>query len=1118
MPRREPLLLALQIALLAPGLADGPPAAGCVVDHRLVVTLDPEAHRLEARDTLSWSASCAAAGLPVALHAGLSPRVETDGWTLAAAAGGADADGPADGVPLERFVLRGPDGAHGPVTLAWGGVIDHPLERMGREYQRGFSETPGTIGTDGVYLAQSTAWYPVVDGARVTFEVEVGGLAAPYDVVSSGARVRHETGPDGARTVAWRADAPLEEIHLVGGPLVEYEDRHGDTVLYVFLRERDDALARRYLTAVARYLTMYERVLPPYPFPAFSVVENFWETGYGMPGFTLLGSRVMRFPFILTSSVPHEVLHNWWGNSVFVAPDSGNWCEGLTAYMADHVFAEHKGEDALYRRATLKKFTDFVRGEKDFPLREFTARHSASSEAVGYGKSLMLFHMVRRGLGDEAFLAALRGVAERYRFRRARFDDLAEAFAAEGGAEWRPFIEAWVDRPGAPTIVLEKAEPLRDGQGHALRLVLHQKGVDAPFPLRVPVLVTLEGGAGPHVEEIDLGAGRAEVTIPLPARPLRVDVDPLFDVMRRLDPLEIPPALSTALGADAPLFVLPADAPESERAAWLALARAWAAPGEPRLADDAALDALPDGPVLVLGAGNRFGPRVAAALAAHDVALADGALRIVDRTFERTGRSFVLVARHPADPEQALCWIAADPVGAIPGLARKLPHYTKYSWLAFEGDEPTNVGKGQWQPLSSPLVRQLGDRRIERARPPHRAPLIELPPAWDARALLETVRTLSAPEMEGRGLGTDGLARATEWVERTMASIGLRPLEGDSLRQEWTQTEGVPRPMTLTNLVGVVPGATHSPALPPVLLMAHLDHLGRGWPDVRAGNEGRVHPGADDNASGVAVVLEIARALAAEPPRPRPVIVAIVTGEEAGRLGSRHLLARLADSGRRPAACVNLDTVGRLGKRPLTVIGAETAREWRFLFMGIGYTTGLKFEFAREPLDSSDQVSCHEAGVPAVQLFSGAHEDYHRPTDTADRIDAAGLARVAEATWEAVTYLAERREPLTSAPGVREGEAAGPAPRAERRAALGTVPDFGFAGPGVRVEDVVSGSAAEQAGIRPGDVLVAIDGEAVTDLRTYAKLLARHAPGDRVRLTIERDGTRQELEATLTAR
>ncbi len=208
--------------------------------------------------------------------------------------------------------------------------------------------------------------------------------------------------------------------------------------VFAFLRDDDPALAQRYLDATARYLELYNGMLPPYPYASFALVENFWETGYGMPGFTLLGPRVIRFPWILTSSYPHELLHNWWGNSVYVDFETGNWCEGLTAYMADHLFAEQRGEGATYRRATLKKFTDMVSAGDDFPLSTFGSRQSAASEAVGYGKSLMLFHMARRAVGDESFLEALSLFDREHIYTRASFADLAAAFTDASGGDWGP--------------------------------------------------------------------------------------------------------------------------------------------------------------------------------------------------------------------------------------------------------------------------------------------------------------------------------------------------------------------------------------------------------------------------------------------------------------------------------------------------------------------------------------------------------------------------------------------------------------------------------------------------------------------------------------------------------
>src|SRR5919201_253633 len=161
----------------------------------------------------------------------------------------------------------------------------------------------------------------------------------------------------------------------------------------VFLRTPDATLARKYLDATAQYLALYNALLGPYPYAKFALVENSWESGYGMPSFTLLGSKVLRLPFIVSSSYPHEILHNWWGNGVFVDARQGNWAEGLTAYLADYLIQEQRGSATSYRRATLQKYTDYVATHSDMPLTAFRVRHNAASAAIGYGKALMVFHM-----------------------------------------------------------------------------------------------------------------------------------------------------------------------------------------------------------------------------------------------------------------------------------------------------------------------------------------------------------------------------------------------------------------------------------------------------------------------------------------------------------------------------------------------------------------------------------------------------------------------------------------------------------------------------------------------------------------------------------------------------
>ncbi len=166
---------------------------------------------------------------------------------------------------------------------------------------------------------------------------------------------------------------------------------------------------------------------------------------------------------------------------------------------------------------------------------------------------------------------------------------------------------------------------------------------------------------------------------------------------------------------------------------------------------------------------------------------------------------------------------------------------------------------------------------------------------------------------------------------------------------------------------------------------------------------------------------------------------------------------------------VNLDMVGRLGNSKLLVLGAGSAREWLHIFRGVAYVTGVDIEAVLVELDSSDQKSLQDAGVPAVQFFSGPNLDYHRSTDTADKIDSGGLVKVAFVASEAVEYLVGREEPLTA---TLQGVLADTSPKTERTSRLGTIPDFAYAGTGVRMSGSVPGSPAEAAGLKAGDIIV----------------------------------------------
>jgi len=269
------------------------------------------------------------------------------------------------------------------------------------------------------------------------------------------------------------------------------------------------------------------------------------------------------------------------------------------------------------------------------------------------------------------------------------------------------------------------------------------------------------------------------------------------------------------------------------------------------------------------------------------------------------------------------------------------------------------------------------------------------------------------------------------------------------------------------------------------------------------------------------VLLELARVMGKDWKPDRTVIFVAFRGEEAGRLGSQHYVRHTT---RWPVSksigMINFDTVGRLGQNPLQVLGTASAREWPHIFRGAGFVTGVPVQPIAHEWGASDQRSFLDAGIPAVQLSTGPHLDYHRPSDTSDHIDPAGLVKIAAVAREAVVYLADRDEPLSSTLGSAQDRRStlSQKPASPRRVSLGTVPDFAYDGPGYRIGEIVPGSPAAHAGLQAGDVIIQVDATPIDDIRTFANALRTLQPGVTIALTIRRGKAEQIIPAQLTAR
>lgn len=580
------------------------------------------------------------------------------------------------------------------IKMHYRGRIDHAVRDVSDSPGKTQPDSLGQMNAEGYYLDAGSAWY--ADFAQAYVRFRLSGTTIPgWQLISQGEK--HSGGSPAAQI--WQEDQPQLSIYLIAGPFQAYASDDGRAQVY--LRAEDNELAQKYLSATARYVAMYEELLGPYPYAKFALIENNWESGYGMPSFTLLGSRVIRLPFIVHTSYPHEILHNWWGNGVYVDLSEGNWSEGLTTYLADHWLRAQRGKGAAYRFDALRKFSEFVSANNDFPLRDFYGRHSESSQAIGYAKAMMVFHMLRQQLGDAQFFAGLRAFYQQHRFQRAAYSDLQAVMEEVSGASLTTFFQQWLTRTDGPQLALSSLR-VREHAGEVrLSGELVQTQADEAWQLQVPVAITTASGVTRRI--VPMTDKRQPFSWTLAEAPVRIQVDPDTDVFRRLSDTEMPLTLARFFASGQNTLVVPDAAPAPLKQAYQALAEDWSLKtgGHWAVVSDSAVERLDaiSGNVLVLSRHNRLASDFARA---SGQPISDGF--VLDGYDYAPTRDSVVLSTEGAQDETHWVYIDAPDPAAIAGLARKVPHYTAYSYLVFTGEGPQIQVKGQWQSLNTPMV------------------------------------------------------------------------------------------------------------------------------------------------------------------------------------------------------------------------------------------------------------------------------------------------------------------------------------------------------------------------------------------------------------------------------
>lgn len=647
---------ALAAALLIADCAQAAPQL------ELDVVLDPDARLLRVEATLPAERIAT-----VALFEGLRITAATlDGKPVVAQAGSV-----AHGVREWRLPNSTPAGQR--LHIAYEGKL-LPLDRSA-DHRRVLRALPPMASIEGSFLPAASAWYPS-PGELFTYRVRLSLPSGQRGLVAGDLTDERIAAKAGERTIAtFEMRAPTDGVDLMAGPYIVTErvvERADASALRLrsYFTPAITALAKDYLDDSQRYIERYAKSIGAYPFASFSIVASPLPTGFGMPTLTYLGEAVLRLPFIRATSLGHEVLHNWWGNGVYVDYSGGNWAEGLTTFMADYSYKEEASADAAreMRLGWLRDFAALPPGAAK-PLTAFRSRAHGADAATGYGKAAMLFVMLRDLIGKAAFEQGVRRFWAGFRFREAGWDDLRAAFESTSGRDLARFFAQWLERADAPAPRVVSARALRT----EIEVTLEQS--EPPYTLRIPL--AFDGADGSVTQSVALSRNRETLRVSASGSPSTLRLDPELRLWRRLDPRTLPPILRQWILARAPRYATVTDADDFSVAARHLANRLFESPARRVDLADAG-----DGPLLIVGLH-----------AEVDAALARLGLPPRPPRLDGRGSAQVwTVVRAPDETPIAI--VSARDADAILALERPLPHYGAQSFLAF--DARRAILRGVW--------------------------------------------------------------------------------------------------------------------------------------------------------------------------------------------------------------------------------------------------------------------------------------------------------------------------------------------------------------------------------------------------------------------------------------
>ncbi len=438
------------------------------------------------------------------------------------------------------------------LKISYAGEIYFPLQ--GRELNQTHDGTKGIISAaenEGIYLPGAN-WYPLLGEGLADFNITVS-CPEEFLLLTSGKETKKTK--NGMTVYNWKSELPVDHLYLVGNKFELKSKVVNGVELRTYLLKEDAKFADTYLAKIENYLHDYSKLFGEYPFSSFSVVENFFASGFGMPNYTLLAKEIVKMPFITLSPgvIAHEFCHNWWGNSVYVDYENGNWCEALTVFSSNYyqnILNNELDKAAEWRKKAVLE-NNLLPVEKRFPLKEFVYQHNDDEAVIGYQKGAMLFVSLFQEFGEEKFFEAVRDFYKTNKGKVASWVDVKTIFEKHNPKPKQFSMEEtfdfWLNSTQLIGLAFEDVS-YSDGK------ISGKIKKDVPINLLVPIRINFENSK--LEKEVFMDEDLKSFMFQVEETPISIEIDPNAYLMKRISQQSMPYNLNRTLN-DSPLVILP---------------------------------------------------------------------------------------------------------------------------------------------------------------------------------------------------------------------------------------------------------------------------------------------------------------------------------------------------------------------------------------------------------------------------------------------------------------------------------------------------------------------------------------------------------------------------------